>query len=286
MYRIRIFSSFGDSNACKDIYERLCEASMLSNYGIDKEIYITNNDDYTHVLILNTAMPDIKHIPKQNVVGLAFEPFVYLGLTEEFVQYAVSNIGKYFIGDKMGLPDPFVEGFSYMWHNPPLKQLPVKTKMISMMVSEKASQEGHKYRHELVQKILMTNLPIDIYGRGCKYYEHLNDPLIRGEFIEGEPYNDYQYHICIENCQTNHYFSEKIMNPLIVNTIPIYLGCRNIDTYFPNMVIKLTGNIETDILMLRQLIIDTKFENSNIHIDTEKVKNTIYLLRNIDTIFE
>lgn len=283
--KIRIFSSFGNSDACKDIYERLCEAPSLSNYGKDKEIYITNDDDYTHVLILNTAMPDIKHIPKQNVVGLAFEPFVYLGLTEEFVQYAISNIGKYFIGDKMGLPDPFIEGFSYMWHNPSMKQLHVKTKMMSMMISEKASQTGHIYRHELIQKILTTNLPIDIYGRGCKYYEHLNDPRIRGEFIEGEPYNDYQYHVCIENCQTNHYFSEKIMNPLIVNTIPIYLGCRNIDTYFPNMVIKLTGNIDTDISMLRQLIIDTKFETSNIYIDIEKVKNTIYLLRNIHSIF-
>jgi hypothetical protein len=286
MIRIRIFSSFGDSNACKDIYERLCEASSLSNYGLNKEIYITNGDDYTHVLILNTAMPDIpSHIPKQNVIGLAFEPYVYLGLTEEFVQYAIKYIGKYFIGDTMGLPEPFIEGFSYMWHNPPLKQLPVKTRMMSMMISEKASQSGHIYRHELVQKILQTNLPIDIYGRGCKFYKHLNDPRIRGEFIEGEPYNDYQYHICIENCQSNHYFSEKIMNPLLANTIPIYMGCRNIDSYFPDMVIKLSGNIEEDISILRQLIIDTKFEKPGIIIDIEKVKNTIYLLRNIDTVF-
>jgi hypothetical protein len=286
MIRIRIFSSFGDSTKCKDIYERLYEAPSLSNYGLDKEIYITNDDDYTHVLILNTAMPEIpSHIPKQNVIGLAFEPYVYLGLTEEFVQYAIKYIGKYFIGDTMGLPEPFIEGFSYMWHNPPLKQLPVKTRMMSMMISEKASQSGHIYRHELVQKILQTNLPIDIYGRGCKFYKHLNDPRIRGEFIEGEPYNDYQYHICIENCQSNHYFSEKIMNPLLANTIPIYMGCRNIDSYFPDMVIKLSGNIEEDISILRQLIIDTKFEKPGIIIDIEKVKNTIYLLRNIDTVF-
>jgi hypothetical protein len=287
MYRIRFFSSFGDSSKCKDIYERLCESTTNAMYGIDKEIYITNDDDYTHVIILNTAMPEIpSHIPKKNVIGLAFEPPVFLGLTEEFVQYAIKYIGKYYIGDKQGLPEPFIEGFSYMWHNPPLKQLPTKTKMISIMVSDKAAQEGHKYRHELVKNILTTNLPIAIYGRGCKFYKHLNDPRIRGKFVEGEPYNDYKYHICIENCQTNHYFSEKIMNPLIVNTIPIYLGCRNIDSYFPNMVIKLSGNIEEDISMLRQLIIDTKFEKpTDIHIDIEKVKNGINLLRNIDTIF-
>ena len=187
----------------------------------------------------------------------------------------------------MGLPEPFIERFSYMWYNPPLKELPEKTKMLSMMISEKASQSGHQYRHELVQAILQTNLPIDIYGRGCKYYEHLNDPRIRGEFNEREPYNDYQFHICIENCQTNHYFSEKIMNSLLANTIPIYMGCRNIDSYFPNMVLSLSGNAAQDIQMLKQLIIDTKFEKkTDIHIDINKVKGAIYLLRNIDTIFD
>jgi len=260
----------------------------MNNYGIDKDYYITIEDDYTHVLILNTAMPDIpSHIPKKNVVGLAFEPVVFLGLTEKFVQYAVKYIGKYFIGDTLGLPEPFIERFSYMWHNPPLNQLPEKKKKISMMVSEKASQHGHIYRHELIQEILKTNLPIDIYGRGCRYYENLNDPRIKGEFFEREPYDDYQFHICIENCQTNHYFSEKIMNSLLTNTIPIYMGCKNIDNYFPNMVIKLYGNLKNDINLLREIVTNMSDESMiiNIKIDIEKVKDVIYLLRNIDTIF-
>jgi hypothetical protein len=64
------------------------------------------------------------------------------------------------------------------------------------------------------------------------------------------------------------------------------MGCRNIDSYFPDMVIKISGNIEEDISMLKQLIIDTKFKKpTDINIDIEKVKNTIYLLRNIDTVF-
>ena len=50
MYKLRIFSSFGKSENCKEIWERLCETKDMNNYGIDKEIYITNDDDYTHVL--------------------------------------------------------------------------------------------------------------------------------------------------------------------------------------------------------------------------------------------
>jgi hypothetical protein len=283
-FRIRIFSSFGDSVKCKEIYERLCESTKLENYGPNKEIYITNDDDYTHVLILNTAMPNIpSHIPKQNVVGLAFEPIVFLGLTQEFLNYAIKNIGKYFIGDTMGLPLPFTEHFSYMWHNPPPKTSPVKTKLISMMVSEKASQDGHKYRHQLIHQILQTNLPIDIYGRGCQYYKHLNDQRIKGEFNESEPYDDYHFHICIENCQSNHYFSEKIMNPLLAETVPVYQGCRNIDSYFPGMVISITGNISSDIEMLRQIVFNSQQYKKEI--DLGYVKNVVYLLRNIKSIY-
>ena len=79
MYKLRIFNSFGKSENCKEIWERLCETHSMENYGIDKSVYITNDDDYSHILILNTAMPEIpKHIPKQNIVGLAFEPLPFL----------------------------------------------------------------------------------------------------------------------------------------------------------------------------------------------------------------
>ena len=97
-YRIRIFSSFCPSENCKEIYERLCEAYKMDNYGEDKEIFITNGEDYTHVIILNKAMPTIpSHIPKKNVIGFAFEPPKFLNISEEFIQYAKNNIGKYFI---------------------------------------------------------------------------------------------------------------------------------------------------------------------------------------------
>uniref|UniRef100_A0A6C0JFT8 Fucosyltransferase C-terminal domain-containing protein n=1 Tax=viral metagenome TaxID=1070528 RepID=A0A6C0JFT8_9ZZZZ len=283
MYRIRIFSSFGKSENCKDIYERLCESHLMENYGPNKEIYITNNDDFTHVIILNTAMPYISHIPKENVIGFAFEPIQFLGLTEEFVRYAQKQIGKYYIGDKADLPYPFVERFSHMWHNAPLKHTPVKNKAISMMVSEKNAQSGHKYRHDLISKILETSLPIDIYGRGCRYYEYLGDERIKGEFGELEPYESYDFHICIENFETNHYFSEKITNSLMASTTPIYLGCRHIDEYFPDNVIRLSGNVNDDMELLKNIVENpSKYKKK---IDLEIIKNRIYLLRNLKTLF-
>jgi len=283
MYRIRIFSNFCPSENCKSVYERLCESSYIENYGPNKEIYLTNDNDYTHVIILNTAMPDIAHIPKQNVIGFAFEPIQFLGLTEDFIVYAQRYIGKYYIGDKMNLPEPFIERFSHMWHNPPLRYVPTKNKLISMMVSEKNKQPGHEYRHKLISKILETELPIDIYGRGCMYYDYLGDNRVKGKFTELEPYENYEFHICIENFQTNHYFSEKITNSLLCGTTPLYIGCNNIEEYFPENVIVLSGDVTRDMELLKNIAKNPDTYKKQIHVET--IKQTVSLLRNIECLF-
>jgi hypothetical protein len=284
-YIIRIFSNFCPSENCKDVYERLSEISLMENYGKDKKYFITNDDDYTHVIILNTAMPEIhNHIPKQNVIGFAFEPPQYLMLNKEFVEYAKQKIGKYFIGDNSNLREPFIEKHSYMWHNAALKYIPTKSKIMSIMVSEKVKESGHLYRHLLAHKILETDLPIDIYGKGCFYYNFMKDERVKGGFKELEPYENYHYHISIENCQINEYYSEKIMNPLLCETTPIYLGCNNIENYFPNMTIRLSGNINEDMELLKRIC--KNVENYKKKIDVEEIKNKIFLLRNIEKLFE
>jgi hypothetical protein len=128
-----------------------------------------------------------------------------------------------------------------------------------------------------------SKLPIDIYGRGCKFYLWMNDPRIKGEFKELEPYENYQFHISIENCSLNHYFSEKVMNPLLCNTTPIYMGCKNIEEYFPNTTILLSGEIEDDFKILKDICNNPEVYNKTI--DVDKIKNRIFLLRNLDELY-
>ena len=284
-YTIRFFSSFCDSANCKGVYERLCETHLMDYYGANNRINITVGDDYTHVIILNTAMPVIPpHIPKENVVGLAFEPPVYLGITNQFVQYAVRNIGKYFIGEKSNLPHPFIEHYSYMWHITPLKHIPEKKNKMSLMVSNKIQQPGHRYRNLIASRILNTFLPIDIYGRGCGMLKtDGHDNRIRGGFEELEPYSPYDFHICIENVQTNDYFSEKITNTLLTSTVPVYLGCKNITSYFPSDVIRLSGDIDQDMELLEDICnYPEKYKRT---LDVSRIKSSISLIENIDSIF-
>jgi hypothetical protein len=73
------------------------------------------------------------------------------------------------------------------------------------------------------------------------------------------------------------------MNPLLCNTIPIYMGCNNIEEYFPNTTISLSGELEEDFKLL-QIICN----NPDVYIKTinvDKIKNRIFLLRNLDELY-
>jgi hypothetical protein len=73
------------------------------------------------------------------------------------------------------------------------------------------------------------------------------------------------------------------MNPLICNTTALYHGCRNIRNYFGDQLIVLTGDLRTDVDLIRQICTNPEKYRKTIH--PEEVKNTIDLLKNIQTLF-
>jgi glycosyltransferase involved in cell wall biosynthesis len=278
-YRIRIFSAFCDSTNCKSVYERLCQTDLMPNYGVDKDIYITDGDDYTHAILMNCPFVDL-NIPKENVIGLAFEPPQFLKVSQEFAQYVEKHVGRYFIGDSTGLPATFINKYAFMWHLTPPRREPVKDRLMSIMVSQKTEAPGHLYRHELVRAILATDLDIHIYGRGCQFYQ--GDPRVKGGFDnDDEPHERYHFHICIENFQTEAYTSEKYTNAVLWGTTPIYWGSRT--TLFPENTIVLSGDVINDILLIRDIVNNPaqykrKFNQT-------VVRSRLNLLKNLDDIF-
>jgi hypothetical protein len=279
---IRFFSDFADSAKLKVLIETINE---WKNDNSNK-ITVTAGEDYTHVVIFNRVMPNISHIPKQNVLGFAQEPLPFLNITDSFIEYAKKHIGTYFIGDKLNLPDPFVELNGFLCYNLPNNDrvLCNKPKRMSIMVSQKRFAPGHEYRHQLVREILLRNLPIDIYGRGCPTYMNTNDSRLKGVFENNlEMLYDYEFAICVENFVSNHYFSEKVIDPLLCNTTPIYLGCKNIESYFPEQTIRLCGELQKDIRLITDIL--SSPEKYRKTIDIPLVKSTVFLLKNINNLF-
>ena len=277
-YRIKFFCDFANTSHCKTVYERINYAHLLDYYGEDKDIYITENDDYTHAIIMNKAMP-VLNIPKENVIGLAFEPIPFLDLNIQFIDYVQQHVSKYFIGDNSDLPSCFVQQFAYMWHTRPAKEITIKPRIMSIAASLKKNAPGHKYRHVMIERIIKENLPVDIYGYGCSLYNYSH---IKGSFDDCEPYVDYMFSICIENFSQNDYFSEKIISPLLHNCHPIYYGCKNIHNYFDD-IIPLSFDIDKDIELIIKILKNPELYYKKTY--NQKNLKTVNLIENIDSLF-
>jgi len=97
-----------------------------------------------------------------------------------------------------------------------------KTKELSVISSTKAFSDGHRLRLDFVST-LQNHFGdrIDVFGRGIREIEDKWDALA-----------PYKYHIAIENCAVNDYWTEKISDPFLADCHPIYAGCPNIEKYF------------------------------------------------------
>lgn len=99
---------------------------------------------------------------------------------------------------------------------------PAKTKSVSVVTSNKAFTEGHRARLEFVRKLkAYFGDEIDLFGRNINDF---GDKL--------EVLSEYRYHIAIENSSYDDYWTEKLSDPFLTNTYPIYYGCSNISQYF------------------------------------------------------
>lgn len=96
-----------------------------------------------------------------------------------------------------------------------------KHAMCSLIASSKKKQSGHKLRHDLVQWCRETEQGIDVMGRGYKPFADKSEGLA-----------PYRYSIVIENTRAGGYFTEKLIDALLCNTVPIYWGCPDIDDFF------------------------------------------------------
>jgi hypothetical protein len=175
-----------------------------------------------------------------------------------------------------------------MWFDHPIRNaIMPKKNIMSIVFSQKTFAPGHQYRYSLVGNILNKHLPIDIYGRGCQFLsEHFkHESNIKGEFKNTEPYEKYMFTICVENFKSNHYFSEKIMTPIMCDTIPIYFGCNNIETYVADYCIKMTGILEDDLALIEDILRNPSKYVVRVKTSKDEIFDQVNLIKNIRTIF-
>lgn len=289
--KIRFFSDFCETKEINIQMQLIWKAKdMCSHYGYE----IVDTDEYTHAILINTANP-ILTIPKENVIGLAYEPPFFLPRLLDYISYAQKHISIYYIGQTsfpsgLLLPPPFTEGYGFLWHcqvDSSLLLSNVRQNPISIMVSQKMIAPGHKYRYELAMALAMKNIPIHIFGRGSailrdKIPIQYSNVVCKGAFTDPSVmYKNYYFHIAIENFQTPNYISEKVIDSLLYECVPCYLGASTISNIFPQMTFRLVGNVDYDVYMIQTLLHNVENNYSKFYKNATEVSNKVNLLQYI-----
>lgn len=114
--------------------------------------------------------------------------------------------------------------FGACWVTPKNTKIYEKTKMVSIVASNKKWTKGHIFRHECIEKLHHKH-NFDLWGSGYKYFENIEEERVK-------PFKDYRYNIVIENGRLNNYFTDKILDCFAVGSIPIYWGDPKIKDLF------------------------------------------------------
>jgi hypothetical protein len=122
-----------------------------------------------------------------------------------------------------------------------------KTKMVSMIASNKQITEGHRFRHE-ISKRLSKKYNIDMWGSGYKSFDSKLLPL-----------SDYYFTVSVMNSKIDNFFTEVIVDNFMLGTIPIFWGCPNINEYFDERGIITFDTIDELDEILSRLTINDYF---------------------------
>lgn len=112
-----------------------------------------------------------------------------------------------------------------------------KTKMVSIIGSNKSMTPGHEFRRQVIHHCMQRG-DVDVFGRG--YNEIAN---------KEEGLADYRFSIVMENSQADWYFSEKLIDCFVTETIPIYWGCDITKCFNGDGILKFQTIDDLDIIL-------------------------------------
>ena len=134
---------------------------------------------------------------------------------------------------------------------------------------------GHSLRHELLAR--KNEINVDKIFHHTYGNRHDIENARAGKV---EIFGNSQYGVAIENTSHRGYFTEKILDLLLLKTIPVYWGCSNIEKYFNTAGIIRVENVDDIIYQVNDLnpqlynsmsdVIEENFQTALKYVDYEQ----------------
>lgn len=236
-------------NSDYNIYSFINDIWNIDGKYSDK---ITYQEDYTHLVIMNYVDNKKYKINQEATYGIVIEPYWSENFDKNILSYCKKIVtyqpDKYDI--KRTIHSPLIGTHRLYDANKDgsgeinciagttkniIEKSINKNKKLSIIVSnipnDSRSFANYRKRELLTRNLLNSDLDFDMYGRGW----NINDSRYKGPLqnkING--IIDYEYTICLENSPISGNITEKFIDAVLCNTIPIYNGHRDIEKFYPN----------------------------------------------------
>lgn len=119
------------------------------------------------------------------------------------------------------LPNGRALPFGTTWVETDVDHRGTKTRRVSLIASTLQKMPGHRLRHRLADWIKKTGQDVDLLGYAYRPLEKKADGLA-----------PYRFSLIIENSREPGYFTEKLLDALFCDAVPIYWGAPDIGRYF------------------------------------------------------
>lgn len=237
MYKVILITGNGEQG--RDILRQTPQNSGISSCGKYK-FYVNElipDPDFVVIRGKSLKKPTTFHVAPDNIVLTTSEPYSVLSYPKSYckqfglvcscqeqlkhhnIRYTPALLSWYAglkFKDGIVTPQLNYDDFKKQGSIP-------KTKLISVITSNKAFTQGHQDRISFVEKLKAHyGDQLDVFGSGFRSFEDKWEVLA-----------PYKYHIAIENSCSNYYWTEKLSDCYLAETYPIYYGCKNIHDYFP-----------------------------------------------------
>ncbi|QNK61230.1 hypothetical protein H7F33_11680 [Pedobacter sp. PAMC26386] len=205
-----------DENLRLRFIERYCGGSAHW-----RDLEFVSDDSFDWLIIFTSPHQDTKDYDEGKAITLLTEP----PSSPNRRSHKTSRI------EKMYLPLPFlpstIYGSAKFGGN---EEIIKKNKLLSIVTSDLSYLKGHQARLQFVYSLDRVVLEgLDIWGKSqqssfFKYIRNYHGPIVD----KYEALWKYKYHFACENSFERNYFTEKIADPIIAESLCFYDGCKNL----------------------------------------------------------
>lgn len=236
-------SDFNIYNLINDIWNLNGEYDNILTYG----------GDYDYLVIMNKVDYQLYKPVKDKTYGMCGEPYWSSSFDKNLLQKCrklityqpekynfertihVPYIGQHRLFDTPYYGEPIIiNGTTKKL----LKSEFHKDKKLSIIINYHSDAYNHNsdealynMRDILVRKLFDSDIDFDMYGKEWNIHDSRYKGYISNK-IDG--LKNYEYSICLENSGVSGEITEKFMDAVLCNTIPIYNGNRDVENFYPN----------------------------------------------------